>query len=118
MQFLVLVGQVPFRSKVTGNSEHLPVAISLLGTPCKETKMYFLCIKNQGLAKRYYLLTDRDIQLMDIGHDCLRRAGRHTSVLPGGILFADSHANSALENGEPKGNFPLTEPLENGEFTG
>lgn len=28
-----LVGQVPFRSKVTGRIEHLPVAISLLASP-------------------------------------------------------------------------------------
>jgi hypothetical protein len=33
------VGEVPFESKVTGNVEQLPVAISLLGAPSKKPQL-------------------------------------------------------------------------------
>ncbi|CAG8957725.1 hypothetical protein HYFRA_00000061 [Hymenoscyphus fraxineus] len=63
-EFTVPIGQVPFKSKVTGNTEHLPVAISLLGSP------------------------GSDLELMDIARNCLKKAGRPTRVLPGAKLFA------------------------------
>ncbi|KAH8588673.1 amidase signature domain-containing protein [Bisporella sp. PMI_857] len=62
-EFTVPIGQVPFQSKVTGNVEELPVAISLLSAP------------------------GRDLKLMEIARDCLVRAGRPTNVLPGNKLF-------------------------------
>lgn len=35
LTLIAQVGEVPFESKVTGNIEQLPVAISLLGAPSK-----------------------------------------------------------------------------------
>ncbi|PVH87325.1 amidase signature enzyme [Cadophora sp. DSE1049] len=64
-EFTVPIGEVPFLSRVTGNSEKLPVAISLLGAP------------------------GRDLELMDIARECLEMAGRPTSVLHGTKLFPE-----------------------------
>ncbi|KAM3073532.1 hypothetical protein ACMFMG_004574 [Clarireedia jacksonii] len=59
----IQIGHVPFESNVTGNTEYLPCAVSIMATP------------------------GRDLQLMDIAKDRLEKVGRLTSVFAGKWMF-------------------------------
>ncbi len=76
------VGETPFQSKVTGKCEHLPVAVSLLSSPgtcfSHYSRFSFWCWHNGG----------RDMELFNQARDCLKKAGRATSVGAGKKLFS------------------------------
>ncbi|KAK0701218.1 amidase signature domain-containing protein [Apiosordaria backusii] len=62
-ELTVPIGHTPFLSKVTGNEEQLPIAISLFGSP------------------------GRDLELFDIATKCLQRSKRPIAVKPGNDIF-------------------------------
>ncbi len=72
-------------SKVTGNVEQIPVAISLLGAP--GTFPPEVPYQRNSSLRLIKSATGRDLQLMDIARNCLVKAGRPTSVLAGKKLF-------------------------------
>ncbi|KAF2205659.1 amidase signature enzyme [Delitschia confertaspora ATCC 74209] len=62
-ELTIPIGECPFTSKVTGNIEKLPVAVSLIASP------------------------GHDLELFDVARGCLEKAGRPTRVLTGKTLF-------------------------------
>ncbi|KAL8899858.1 MAG: hypothetical protein Q9207_005985 [Kuettlingeria erythrocarpa] len=64
-EFTVPIGQVPFESRVSGRTEHLPVAVSLLAS------------------------RGQDIHLMSTIEEFLHTSGRPTSVGTGRAMFSD-----------------------------
>jgi len=56
-------GQIPFNSRITGQQEYLPVAVSLLGAP------------------------GTDLELIEMTEDFLKHAKRSTNVLTGRTMF-------------------------------
>ncbi|KAL8731036.1 MAG: hypothetical protein Q9166_003687 [cf. Caloplaca sp. 2 TL-2023] len=63
-EFTIPIGQVPFESRVSGRTEHLPVAVSLLAAP------------------------GRDIELISQIEACLHEAGRPTNLQHCPVLLA------------------------------
>ncbi|KAH8780104.1 amidase signature domain-containing protein [Diaporthe sp. PMI_573] len=62
-ELTIPIGTTPYDSKVTGQTEKLPIGISILGEP------------------------GRDMELFDIAYNCLKQAGRPTSVKAGYEMF-------------------------------
>lgn len=61
--FFLLVGSIPYKSRVTEKIEQLPIAVALLGAP------------------------GTDLTLVETVLECLKRSGRPTKVLTGKKLF-------------------------------
>jgi len=62
-ELTIPIGQVPYLSKITGNKEYLPCAVSLLAAP------------------------GSDLLLLDLARDVLEKSGRRTSVEVGKWMF-------------------------------
>ena len=76
------VGHSPYESKVSGRTERLPIAISMLSSPGRPHLLHrnWVPTANPGLA-------GRDLELFDIAYDCLTKAGRPVTVHAGGDMF-------------------------------
>ncbi|KAI9712290.1 MAG: hypothetical protein M1820_001503 [Bogoriella megaspora] len=79
-ELTVPIGTVPYESRISGKTEALPMAISIIGLPSQ------LLNPLPHHIDPYFIL-DFDLELFDIALGCLKQAGRPTSVEAGKNLF-------------------------------